>query len=229
VIGDASQHWPRNRGGFRTETGLGIIWIRPTTALTNDGAHPARFRFAVGEGAAVAPRHEQQPAPANRRPADARVSSDCGCGWRLGETPPFDSPPQRPQRSSRVGTEASPWRSRRLRRAGRSRSDRRMSRRSETSTPPEGSGGTPRGLCSSATAGESRIGQLAYGFDLRRPLPLIERITGRCDALLHSGDGDCEESGSRRPLVLPVHEDPVDDVQAQHEDAERPPRVGAAD
>jgi hypothetical protein len=36
-------------------------------------------------------------------------------------------------------------------------------------------------------------------------------------------------SGSSRPLVVTEHEDAVDDVHAQEEDAERPPRVGAAD
>src|SRR5512144_1698313 len=32
-----------------------------------------------------------------------------------------------------------------------------------------------------------------------------------------------------RPLVLAVDEDAMDDVDAQEEDAQRPPRVGAAD
>src|SRR5829696_8508394 len=36
-------------------------------------------------------------------------------------------------------------------------------------------------------------------------------------------------SGSHRPLVLAEHDDAVDDVDAEGEDAERPPRVGAAD
>jgi hypothetical protein len=50
----ASQLLPRNRGGFRTETGLGSVSIRPTTALTNGGPHPVtRSRFAVGDGAVL--------------------------------------------------------------------------------------------------------------------------------------------------------------------------------
>src|SRR5918994_7846964 len=36
-------------------------------------------------------------------------------------------------------------------------------------------------------------------------------------------------SGSRHPLVLAEHEDAVDDIHAQEEDPERPPRVGATD
>src|SRR5215211_2628372 len=36
-------------------------------------------------------------------------------------------------------------------------------------------------------------------------------------------------SGSCRPLFPAVHDDAVDDVHTQGEDAKRPPRVGAAD
>src|SRR4051812_45672304 len=36
-------------------------------------------------------------------------------------------------------------------------------------------------------------------------------------------------SGGRRALVLPVHDDALDDVDAQGEDGARPPRVGPAD
>src|SRR5215211_8319028 len=63
VAGDASQLLPRNRRGFRTETGLGPCGFGRRLRSRTVGAHPAtRSRFAVGEGAAAAARHEQQPA-----------------------------------------------------------------------------------------------------------------------------------------------------------------------
>jgi hypothetical protein len=63
AVGDAVQLLPRNRGSFRTETGLGTVPIRPRTALTNGTHIRPSSRFAVRDGAfAAAP-----PAPAAAR------------------------------------------------------------------------------------------------------------------------------------------------------------------
>ena len=52
MVGAASQLFRRNRGGFRTETGLVIMWIRPTTALTHGGS-TSRDTLPVRGGARV--------------------------------------------------------------------------------------------------------------------------------------------------------------------------------
>ena len=77
AISDAFQLMPRNRGGFRTETGLRTVSIGPTSALT-DGGLTCRLTLRARGGAMVPLLlllRVEQPAPPNRQPAVLLVRS----------------------------------------------------------------------------------------------------------------------------------------------------------